>query len=254
MTKNRKSYAPDKYGVPKGKITSWIKYITLVTMCIMLTGCSFSKPVEYPVVSVGDIPYASISNSFSYVSFYRKPIEWDVVEIRGDKALLVSHTSIHSSWCIDSDQDSTKYDQPLFEDFEDLMDWLNGEWIYVLFGDEFSKWIVPTPVTVEEGEQKDAYLFLLTKEEIKKYYSSKTSRIIYDVETRENKGHIREELWASRWFFYDSKSPTQLSIINSDGSFGVQKLDKETSAGIRAAMWVDIDIIDEDILLEIKNK
>lgn len=197
-------------------------------------------------------------------------VKWDVLAIEDGKALLLSHDVIFKKpFFFDLDGDNYSY-----EDSE-LRVVLNGDLYDTMFNDREKSKIVETNLPNSDGtdflinyrkhdysngqtvpskcqyENTKDKLFLLSYDEIEKYYGD--FEFIDGIETlfSKNSGYGRHELTcmevntedAGFWWLRNVNHGSYLCVLVVDqaGVIINARTDKGEIAGIRPAMWVSID-------------
>lgn len=171
-----------------------------------------------------------------------EPIIWTAIDIKKNKALLIS------KYCIDR-QVYDKY--PEKTDWRDsyIRKWLNGEFYESAFTPEEQILIRQTTVdstrkTYWEGEEhtvgsttKDK-IFLLSYNEIKHYLSS--FKAIATLFTKQKGAYCNEENCCSWWLRTPGVS-SNANTIWPNGAFSTVRGIKDCDIAVRPAMWININ-------------
>ena len=166
-----------------------------------------------------------------------EPIEWEVLAVDGDKALLVS------SYVIDFVQYNSE-DKKVTWEKSSLRKWLNNDFYNNAFNDKEKGCIVSTNVNntseyKETGSNTKDKIYLLGKNDINRYLKKIDSRVgrKYPVETEE--GLQEGELtawWLRNIMTYSSKyHPLYVKIDGITNSTEIN-----ASLGLRPAMWISV--------------
>ncbi|MBQ4151329.1 MAG: hypothetical protein IJC81_05960 [Clostridia bacterium] len=176
-------------------------------------------------------------------TFVTAPVEWIVVDIDGENALLLSRYAIdakpyHSEAEESSWQDST------------IRIWLNGEFYETAFANSVFE-IIEKDLKNDVGENTKDKVFLLSKAEVEYYFSSEKSKI-----AKATSAAIKKGVYAFNGFKDEEAELNgncrywlRSSDLNDGGAQrvnGVGKIDKlgfkanTLQVGVRPAMWVKI--------------
>ena len=154
----------------------------------------------------------------------KEPIEWCVLAVEGNRALVVSDKALDAH-CFNSDQDrGNKWES------SDLKVWLENDFAAQAFTDEDKKVIDGAPA-------------LLSVDETNKYFESGEDRQCYPTK------HVKEKLgWdldgdysCTWWLRSPGERPYLAGFVNGDGGVysdghGVNGAD----CAIRPALWVNL--------------
>ena len=181
-----------------------------------------------------------------------EPIEWLVLDIQDNKALLLSQYALNSK------PYNTDYEAVDWEHCS-LRQWLNGWFLKFSFSDAEKKAILNTTVnnSVLQGNQEwentggkntQDKIFLLSYQEVMRYFGSAEDRICtptsYAIEmgadTREYSGHITEAGWW--WLRSPGEKEHHAAFVNFDGEIYSNAVGNEYLS-VRPAMWVDLDAL-----------
>ncbi len=174
--------------------------------------------------------------------FRLSPIEWRVLEIQEDRALLISTRVL----------DSQKYHKDCgmwgFEE-SSLRRWLNAEFISWAFSESEESAIISTRVTTPYRELRhmknpvvDSKIFVLTVDEAEKYFSSNRDRSAAITDY----SHFRAPDGKCYYWWLRTGGRLQSSVgfvaddgvVSSDGTSCFYD-----NIGVRPAMWVRLDKI-----------
>ncbi len=251
------------------------------------------EPTIFPDIEVGD-----------YVEFGRyeqncdssdglEPIEWKVLDIDGNRVLLISRYVLEQKeYCIEP------YDIKWTAtwDMSTLRSWLNFDFYELAFDDTERKHIETTHLVncdspfrhTEGGEDTDDRIFILGFEELEKYFDfqipesySYGSRVSTDLitdatEYAKTRGILTDNVDSdvcdlygyshefagkngSNWWIRNpgSYSATEASVVSCWGFFG-DECDwavESTQIGVRPAMWINRCELESDLAADdIKNE
>ena len=170
-------------------------------------------------------------------------IEWLVLAVENDKALLISR------YALDSLVFNNKFEHVTWQDC-DLRAWLNEDFLKTAFSDEEKAKIQMTDVDnstsqgnkdwdTEGGNKTKDKIFLLSCKEVEQYFPTKTSRACLPTAYGLKQGIYTEDgqcLWLLR-----SPGVDQFSVayVNEYGTFWDAHVNSSKHA-IRPALWVDL--------------
>lgn len=166
----------------------------------------------------------------------KKDIEWLVLEVKSNKALVISKYGINCK------QYNTSLTDVIWETCT-LRKWLNNDFLNAAFTAE-EKAKIPT-VTVPAGENveygtragratKDQ-VFLLSIDEADKYFSSDGARCCESTEYAEDKGSI--DWW---WLRSPGILQHKAAVVLDDGELSGIGCDVNEDFVVRPAMWIDL--------------
>ena len=195
---------------------------------------------------------SAIVNESIYIGTYeqdnneengKEEIEWIVLEKYNNKILVISKYSL------DCQKYDTSYTETTWHDCT-LRTWLNDDFYNSAFTDEEKSVINSSSISGEANSQYDTdygansndYVFLLSSNEISKYFKTDNSRFCSPTEyARQN---YFEEIsanescrWWSRTPGITKKNVVAIKTDNSINYFGLYAFDM---AFVRPAMWIDI--------------
>ena len=173
--------------------------------------------------------------------YLAEPIEWTVIEIKENKALLISNYCLDckvydESYCITSWYDSY------------IRRWLNDEFYNSVFSCEEQNCIRQVRVNNEntiyvDGEEinigwsTEDKVFLLSFNETQKYLSSFKAQATKVA--IQNGAYCKDENYCSWWLRTPGKSK-QANIFWPNGTFSNIRGVNDTDIAVRPAVWVDI--------------
>ena len=169
------------------------------------------------------------------------PIEWLVLARDGDNALLISRYSLDA--------------QPYNEELEDttwekctLRTWLNTDFYNKAFSADDKQHIIKSRVTADQnpsystdpGNDTTDNVFLLSIDEVNKYFAGDTERICYPTDYAKERGAYTSNSGACWWWL---RSPGFFSdyaaLVNRDGSVINHGCSvRNSSSSVRPAVWV----------------
>ena len=218
-------------------------------------------------VEVGDIvtigEYCHGQNpEYSYQLKF--PVKWLVLEMRNDKALLISLYNLDAFNYIEEEKlfDNKDKNIPVTWEVSYVRHWLNERWLRGIFSDTELSCILPTNVHTPDnpvygttgGEDTTDYLFLLSIEEAQKYFSSDEKRrtqIVPDVEIEQYdlmayQHYLNTTDYYDWWLRSPGKTQDYAAFVGRFGDVNVEgEVVLTEDVSIRPAMWVDLNKVKE---------
>lgn len=178
----------------------------------------------------------------------RTPIEWIVLDRKGDKALLIS------KFALDAKQYNSSGNSVTWETCT-LRGWLNSDFYNEAFNLDEQAYIETTRVTADRnssygtdpGNATMDKLFLMSIPEVKKYFESEKSRICGATDYAAKNGAYRssetKDVYGVRACWWWLRSPGYISLnaafVNSAGSVGsIGNYVNDCSLSVRPCVWV----------------
>ena len=184
----------------------------------------------------------------------KEDVEWIILDIKGDKALVIS------KYVLDAQAYNAEYGDTTWETCS-LRQWLNNEFISLAFSaDELEKIQNTTVVaedneeySVEAGNDTQDKIFLLSISEADKYFESDEAR-----ECKATQYAIDEGCWVndypdyygncdSWWLRSPGMAPFVAASVECDGCISDGSIDGvgghvgHDDYGVRPAMWIELD-------------
>ena len=227
--------------------------ICLLTGACLPAGASWGD--SYGGVRVGDIvlmgAYEQDNNTYNGT----EPIEWQVLEISGNRALLISlygldavayHTRRTSiTWETSSIRGWLNYDFP-----QKAFSWSERQALVQTYVENGSVHCNPDPAFVHEGGN-DTWdtVFLLSYREAMRYFGSDYERRCAPTTYAWARGAYREngyytargDISGSWWLRSPGMKQDQASAITVGGAFNRDGIEHASDA-VRPAMWVNLDL------------
>ena len=208
-----------------------------------------SQPAEEQensnAVAVGDIILFGSYEQDNDASNGQEEIEWIVLDVQEEKALLISRYALNCHKYNSSRTDIT------WEECT-LRTWLNDEFLNTAFSAEEQERILPSKVTADNnprystnpGNDTMDQIFLLSYREAKEYFSSDSERQCKPTEYAEAHGCYTNSdngnvLW---WLRSPGYYADYATSVNSAGSFNVYGYYVDSgSYAIRPALLINLD-------------
>lgn len=275
-------YDMDKNTNYRKKVIYFIAFVLLC--CVVFIIVRLYEPKQLirnhgvsPVT--GDVVYLGSIEQDGNMTNGKEPIEWEILETKDDKALLISKYSLaYMSYAGENIAS-------VWEDSE-VRKWANNEFYQQVFDDEEKDYILLTKVDnkgcstkfTDAGADTEDYVFILDKDQIKRYYGVSSyydcehfysqnalcTPTKYAMETSKEYQYISEELYEKimkRHGYSDEiigriscnywvRTPGLYTTINTltvddtgsifeIGTFGTNQ------CYVRPAIWVDIDVVNK---------
>ena len=207
------------------------------------------KDKEYDAASIVFVyvaiqPFArevAFGNYFQNDTENKEPISWYVVTTQGDKCLLVSKNILD----FQPFNDTTISQATSWED-SSLRNWLNDTFFYAAFSSQEQKNILTTTVQDYEADGKlggktEDKVFLLSYDEAWEYFPTDDDRKAELTIYGQTQSKITNNSW---WLINSYSSGLYKYVVDEEGGHENSPRVNE-SEGIRPAIWVKKDIIDE---------
>lgn len=174
------------------------------------------------------------------------PIEWQVLDRDGNKALLISR------YALDCQPYNYLDDEYVTWETCTLRSWLNGKFLRQAFNAEEQCGILTTTTTAAknstykrnnpENDTQDK-VFLLNSDEVEKFYTSEAVRICRSTAYAEKQGLDTNNNGVCWWWMRSPTSGHYPFCIDNDGDIHWlgHYLGNDFSRGVRPALWVDLD-------------
>lgn len=178
------------------------------------------------------------------------PLEWIVLDVDGDRALIVTR------YCIENMKfhDSWPERNLIYWEMSSIRKWLNDFFMEEAFSGRERALVLKTTVStgtsirfdnsdhVTGGPDTEDYAFLLSEDEVEKYLTTELSRVSRATDYAARNGlkvGIFKEMIGSRWYTRTPASSQYMNVQYSDRGYWYQS-QSPTTAGIRPAMWIKI--------------
>ena len=167
------------------------------------------------------------------------PIEWLVLEKRGDRCLLISRYAL----------DVLRYhgiEEPVTWETCGLRLWLNTDFLAAAFSQEERAAILVTEVDnsvgnpifdIDGGNNTEDRIFLLSKEEVEHYFPTEGERLCQPTRPIKSAGLLGYISW---WLRSPGYKPSYAEYVNSNGAYLSGDVDRNFTA-IRPVLWVMSD-------------
>lgn len=200
---------------------------------------------QYPTVFFGEyfLPDGGWPRDF----YVRHPIEWFILEMDKQKgrALLLSKYLLDWEGFANCPVLGHGYETSWDDSYLRL--WLNGEFFNDSFSADEQEMIVPIYNAASRGNGKRTIdkIFLLSAEEVKKYFVSKESAIAQDPaifaagQTGDKDSPIIFEIGEHIWWTRTSGTTKELVVcVDCEGE--LCEMDSNGQIGVRPAMWIQL--------------
>lgn len=172
----------------------------------------------------------------------KEEIEWKVLAVDGNKALVISQ------YALDCQKYNSTYTDTTWEKCS-LRKWLNGTFYNAAFGSDHQKMIASSTVTADKnpsystspGNNTTDKVFLLSITEVYKYFSSESARQCQGTAYCYAQGAYKASNGNCWWWLrspgYDSSSA---AFVSYDGSVGSTGRVSYGSGAVRPALWINL--------------
>lgn len=175
----------------------------------------------------------------------KEPIEWLVLDVEEDKALLISE------YALDCVAYNVNFGDTLWEDCS-LREWLNNSFTEEAFSSAELKKILKVTVPADDnpsygteaGNDTSDMVFLLSVDEAKKYFASDDERICMPTDYALTSGATINDDQGSCWWWLRSpgRDQARASYVLTGGLFDeFGYLLGNDDVGVRPALWVELD-------------
>ena len=225
-----------------------MKHIIALSLCIILC-LSLIVPshAESDPIIVGTTITLGEYEQDNDVSNGPEPIKWIVLDIQDNKALILS------KYLLDTIMYNNKATYVTWETCS-LRNWLNNDFLTTAFDSAAQESVLMTEVrndieqgvpglSVDGGNDTEDQVFLLSYQEVLKYFKTETLRIAFPTD------YAASLYGTPSWY---TRCPggdlARVIVIHADGNYWSGYVDykdtftrQHTWQGIRPAMWIDID-------------
>lgn len=213
------------------------RWLSLVLCCVLMAGC-FVTSASAAKVKVGQSVFLGHYEQDNNLSNGEERIEWVVLEVDGDYALVIS------KYCLDAAQFNGSQCSVTWET-SDLRDWLNDDFLYDAFSATERKAILYTELRTGKsaygnrsgGNDTLDRVWCLSIDEANTYFGSNEDR----------KASLTKYA-ASRtpyaWWWLRSpggESDAAKAIINANGQVITGGNWVDNNDAVRPCMWVDLN-------------
>ncbi|NMC57246.1 MAG: hypothetical protein GYA50_08510 [Eubacteriaceae bacterium] len=183
---------------------------------------------KYRELKIGGKIYFGNYN-LEHMAIDKEPIEWRVLDIQGNKALIITEQ------CIDCKQYNTTSKSTTWENSY-LHNWLNNNFIIIAFSSSEQDRIIPVP-----SDNTDK-IFLLSLNESRQYFTDQYDRITTATKYAQTQGASAEfDTYKCSWWLRDQGSDSLRALfINNNGVVDGGMVYKNDIA-VRPALWIQLD-------------
>lgn len=237
---------PDGSIYTKGASVSFMLCAVRPAMWISANDVNIVNEGDTPSFSIGDELLVGSYEQDNDLSNGSEAICWEILDIQDNKALVIS------KYALDCVPYNNEYEDVTWAT-SDLRAWLNNDFYDTAFDENLKYGIIQTKCinadnsefNTEGGADTEDRIFLLSIEDIEKYYSSKEAMICVPTAYAEAQGvYVNDsENGKSCWWWlrspgYHSKGA---SFVFSEGGIGNDGDNVSNDHGaVRPAMWITI--------------
>lgn len=181
----------------------------------------------------------------------KEPIEWILLDQKGNEALLISKYALCASMYTDSYVQDRNGNRRAVWPSSKIRKWLNEDFVMEAFSDKEREAIRIT--TIDSSKESEKYktkikntedrVFLLSYEEAWKFFDSNESRVCFPTQSAIAQGIKMEQEGTCRWWLRTPGVPPKTECIVTYKGTYFNSFDSSSNEGIRPAMWVDLSQI-----------
>lgn len=201
------------------------------------------KEEKLKSAQTGDYIYYGSYEQDNNTANGKEDIEWLVLEVKDGNALVIS------KYALDCEPYNTKYESVTWETCT-LRSWLNNEFINNAFSEE-EKSLIPT-VTIEahknpeydtnQGNATQDQVFLLSRTEVNKYFSSDIARQCQPTDYADANGVDVNDNNGNCWWWLRSPGDAQdyAASVSIGGYVYEYGYNVDIYIAVRPALWIEI--------------
>ncbi|GEM_PF-1152548 len=213
--------------------------VTEGTSAAVTTATTVTQPVPVVEVNAGDKGTCG--------KYDGKDIEWIVLDKTGDKVLLLSRYAIEAM-PYDVDWGSAQWE------YSSLRKWLNNDLYNSAFSPDEKEHIQMTHLNNADsqnfGNDTDDNVFILSAEEVEKYFTSDEDRRVLATEHAVNNGACVSDGYDGSSCWWVRSVGDDVSFVSCAGDIAYDVGEAlRTDIGVRPAIWIDssaVKIIDDE--------
>lgn len=193
---------------------------------------------------IKNLPDVKVGDTIEFGEYEKDQIEWKVLDVQGNKALLISKYGLDCKAYNDECKAVT------WEDCS-LRKWLNDDFYNEAFTDEMKNMIIDSEITADKnpvyttdpGNNTTDKLFLLSIPEAKKYFESDEEReckpTVYAVKNGVTVNDSNNNCWW--WLRSPGYGSDGAAYVYRNGAVYVRGSNVDCSYGaVRPALWIDL--------------
>ena len=162
------------------------------------------------------------------------PIQWRVLDARSDKALVIA------VMLLDSQPYDTAYGKVTWQD-STVRYWLNHDFLDTAFTADEQERILTTNVIGESSQVSEDQLFLLSKDEVIKYFGDgRPTRMAYLTPYAMSSGTWESKSGTGWWWLRTTAGKRRAMWVNVSGGIQTAGTEMGHPGCIRPAMWVTL--------------
>ena len=206
--------------------------------------------VEDRIAALSTAKDDSIGKKVNYGNYFQEgtnpePIEWIILDIDGERALLLSDKALDFS---------TYFSMAKAVTWEEctLRRWLNNDFMKAAFTEEEISGILESKIengvnegrsdSVDSGNNTTDFVFLLSYQEANTYFPVDEMRVCVPTSYAVKKGLSKDAFGYSSWWLRSSgETADEAMMTNKDGSRSSDSVNN--GYGIRPAMWVETNAL-----------
>ena len=204
---------------------------------------------ELKYISVGSTIRFGAYEQDNNTSNGKEEIEWKVLAVEGNNALLISRYSLDSK-PFHNDLGHTTWDKCT------LRTWLNGTFFNVAFSTDHQKRILDSTVIADKnpsyatssGKNTMDKVFLLSISEANQYFETDDARKCAPTDYAIEQGawtdnrHETDGRATGRWWLRSvGRDYSNIALVYPDGTIYYKGLDSNSEKAVRPALWINLD-------------
>ena len=174
----------------------------------------------------------------------KEPLEWDVMRVSGERALLMSVK------IIDQIQYARELENTSWKE-SNIRAWTNGEFYENSFSEDERSMILETEIanpgnntykTASSSNTRD-YIFIPSMNDARRFYKYDSERMAFATEYAAGRGvYVNEDTKGSYWWLRSNGGNMyNAAVVNFEGYvFEYGFYVNSTQFGVRPAMWIDL--------------
>lgn len=230
------------------KTDSLVQLLGLLLLLTLMMPAAFAEDGRNPVkgpVQVGDQVFFGSYEQDNDAENGKEAIEWTVLDVQGDRALLLSRHAL------DSLSYHTTWEDTTWENCS-LRSWLNDRFLKSAFSDEEQAAILTVSVdnngqgnsawSTDNGNNTSDKVFLLSYKEAENYFSTYEERICSPTQYAVTQGAFAYSGNGNGWWWLRSTGRRQsfAAVVMSEGLIGVSYYNDCSCFTVRPAIWISL--------------
>ncbi|MBR3356030.1 MAG: toll/interleukin-1 receptor domain-containing protein [Oscillospiraceae bacterium] len=215
---------------------------TVIYITIIAPRIKYSNWINtLKTAAVGDVIEFGSYEQDNNTSNGAEPIQWIVLGKEGDHALVISKDALASKPFYSSSNTATW-------ERSTVREWLNKDFVTEAFNEKEVDFICLSSVSADKnpdfisvaGNDTEDYVFLLSIEEVNKYFETEESRRCSATSYAKDHGvKVRNDGYCSWWLRTSGNTDKWAAYVNQDGEINSRGANiKGSIYAVRPAMWI----------------